>query len=87
MQNFIKSTKRLSLNYMIQLVLKNNIKKDKIDALLHFLKSWDVDVEVKVTRTAKAKKKSKEFLLSEGIWKDYDIDASDLRKQAWKIST
>ena len=26
-----------------------------------------------------------DFSLSAGIWKDYDIDASNLRKQAWKI--
>ena len=26
-----------------------------------------------------------DFSLSAGIWKDYDIDAINLRKQAWKI--
>ena len=69
---------------MVELVLKNNIKKEKIDALLHFLKVWDMDVEVK--NAHKAKKNDEKFSLSAGIWKDYDIDATELRKKAWKIS-
>jgi hypothetical protein len=32
---------------MVELVLKNNIKKEKMDALLHFLKVWEIDIEVK----------------------------------------
>ena len=69
---------------MIELVLKNDIKKEKIDALLRFLKVWDIDIEVK--NTHKAKKNDKDFSLSAGIWKDYDIDAGELRREAWKIS-
>ncbi len=67
---------------MVQLILKNDIGQNKIDALLHFLKSWDIDAELKTTTSVKNKKKSN-FSLSTGIWKDYNIDANDLRKQAW----
>jgi hypothetical protein len=69
---------------MVELVLKNEIKKEKMDALLHFLKVWDIDLEIK--SVPKARKENKDFSLAAGIWKDYDIDAAELRKQAWKIS-
>ena len=69
---------------MVELVLKNSIKKEKMDALLHFLKVWDMDIEIK--RVSKSRKINNDFSLSAGIWKDYDIDATELRKQAWKIS-
>ncbi len=67
---------------MVELILKNNITQNKIDALLHFLKSWDIDAELKTTTTIKTKEKTT-FSLSTGIWKDNLIDAEDLRKQAW----
>ena len=69
---------------MVELVLKSKIKKEKMDALLHFLKAWDMDIEIK--NAPKAKRNNNDFSLSTGIWKDYDIDAAELRKQAWKIS-
>jgi hypothetical protein len=69
---------------MIQLILKDNLEKSKIDALLNFLKSWNVDVELKVTRS-ETKRKRVSFSLSEGIWKDYQIDSNELRRQAWNI--
>ena len=69
---------------MTELVLKTDIKKEKMDALLHFLKSWDINVEVR--NEPKSKSKNNAFTLSAGIWKDYDIDATELRKQAWKMT-
>ena len=72
---------------MVELVLKNEIKKEKMDALLHFLKVWDINIEVKNVSVANkvANKNNEDFSLSAGIWKDYDIDATELRKRAWKI--
>lgn len=32
---------------MTQIILKDDIEQSKIDALLFFLKSWDIDVELK----------------------------------------
>jgi len=69
---------------MVELVLKNEIKKEKMDALLQFLKVWDIDIEIK--NIPIPYKKNNDFSLSAGIWKDYDIDATELRKQAWGIS-
>ena len=70
---------------MVEIILKNNVEKNKIDALLQFLKSWNIDAEIKKTTKPGTKKKT-EFSLSAGIWKDYTIDAGELRKQAWNRS-
>jgi hypothetical protein len=67
---------------MVQLILKNDIGQNKIDALLHFLKSWDIDAELKMTKPPKTQKKN-DFSLATGIWKDNVIDANALRKKAW----
>jgi hypothetical protein len=53
-----------------------------MDALLNFLKQWDIDAELKTTATP-APKKETAFTLAAGIWKDYDLNATELRKQAW----
>lgn len=66
---------------MIHIVLKNNLEKSKIDALLQFLKSWNIDAEV--LPFLPTDKKKVKFSLSAGIWKDYDINADELRKQSW----
>jgi hypothetical protein len=67
---------------MTQLIFKNDLEKNKLDALLHFLKTWNIEAELK-TSTPKAGKKLNEFSLSSGIWKDYDLDAKELREKAW----
>jgi len=67
---------------MTQLVLKGNIEKKKLDSLLLFLRSWDIDAEIK-TATQK-EKKYEPFTESFGMWKNYDIDAKTIREQAWK---
>ena len=68
---------------MVELVLRNELKQEKMDALLYFLKVWDIDIEIK--KKANGNKSNSDFTLSAGIWKDYDIDATKLRQQAWKI--
>ena len=67
---------------MVELVLKNEINQSKMDALLYFLKVWDIDIEIKKNNVYKY---DNNFTLSAGIWKNYDIDATKLRKQAWKL--
>ena len=54
-----------------------------MDAVLYFLKVGDIDIEIK--KTSNSNKSNSDFTLSAGIWKDYDIDATKLRQQAWKI--
>lgn len=68
---------------MTEITLKDNIEQSKIDALLAFLKSSDIDAELRITNSKKTTKSS-EFSLSEGIWSDYNINAEELRDKAWK---
>jgi hypothetical protein len=83
----LSSKKRVSLQLflrnrnMVELVLKSEIKEEKMDALLHFLKVWDIDIEVK--KTPDATRSGKGFPLSAGLWADYDIDDRMLRAKAW----
>lgn len=67
---------------MQQLILKKDISPSKMEALIYFLKSWDIEAEVR-TDTAVSSKKKTGFSLSVGLWKDNTIDATELRKQAW----
>lgn len=66
---------------MQQLLLIKDIEQSKMDALLHFLKSWDIEAELKTIPIVT--KKKTDFSLSVGMWKDYNIDANGLRNQAW----
>jgi hypothetical protein len=68
---------------MTEIVLKNNIDKSKMDALLSFLKTWGLEAELR-TINEHANKKSAKFTLTAGLWKDYNISADNLRKQAWQ---
>ena len=67
---------------MQQLILKKDIEQSKIDALLYFLKCWNIEAEL-ITRPKTTKKKN-DFSLSVGLWKDFNIDAVELRSQSWK---
>lgn len=66
---------------MQQLILCKDIEQAKMDALLNFLKLWDIEAELK-SNTITKKNKS-DFNLSAGIWKDYEVRANELRTQAW----
>ncbi|HET7119544.1 MAG TPA: hypothetical protein VFI29_23810 [Hanamia sp.] len=68
---------------MVEIILKDNIEKNKIDALLHFLKALNINAELK-RNVQPINKKKAEFSLSAGIWENYKVDAGELRKQAWK---
>lgn len=68
---------------MVEIIFKNDIEKSKLDALLQFLKSWNIDAELKRQKDPVARKKKVDFSLSAGIWKNYRVDAGELRKQAW----
>ncbi|HEY5593382.1 MAG TPA: hypothetical protein VIK55_20500 [Paludibacter sp.] len=68
---------------MTELILKKDIDENKMKALLAFLKSWGIDVELKTTVSKKAKK-TQEFSLKTGLWENYELNSSELRKQAWQ---
>ena len=66
---------------MQQIIFINDIEQSKMEALLTFLKSWNIDAELKTSPNI-SKKKS-DFSLAVGLWKDLNIDATELRKKAW----
>ena len=70
---------------MVQLIFKDDIGQNKLEALIQFLKSWDIDAELKNTSKIASKKKEK-FSLNTVIWNDNPIDAKELRKQTWNKS-
>ncbi|WP_231459435.1 MULTISPECIES: hypothetical protein [unclassified Pedobacter] len=70
---------------MMEIILNDDIEQDKIDALLHFLKSRNIKAELRTTK-ANVKKQPSDFSLSEGIWSDYSISPNELRTKAWKKS-
>ncbi|WP_168202420.1 hypothetical protein [Pedobacter sp. KBS0701] len=39
---------------MTEIILKDNLELRKIDALLNFLKSWDIDAELRITNAEKS---------------------------------
>ncbi|TCD27110.1 hypothetical protein EZ456_11360 [Pedobacter psychrodurus] len=67
---------------MTEIILKDNVEQNKIDALLAFLKSWDIDAELRTTSSKKSTKTTK-FSLSKGIWSDYSVNSAELRDKAW----
>jgi hypothetical protein len=69
---------------MTELVLKSKIHKKKLDSIVFFLKAWDIDVEVKSTATKRSNSLDP-FAEVRGIWAERNMDAKELRKQAWKI--
>lgn len=66
---------------MQHIVLKKELSKSKLKALLSFLKGWGGDAEVKSTNIETNQMSSSEFTLNTEIWKDIEISASELRKK------
>lgn len=69
---------------MQQILIKRELEAAKIDALINFLKAMEIDAELR-TSSIETKRKSG-FTLSKGLWKDYDIEATELRNIAWSRS-
>ncbi len=65
---------------MTELVLKGRISQKKLDSIINFLKSWDIDVEVKATAATK-KADENPFAESFGMWADRDIDIKAIRQK------
>jgi hypothetical protein len=68
---------------MTQLTIKNKIDDSQLYVLLYLLKSWNLDAEVSNENNTVPKKQHKLFSKTRGMWKDYDIDAKQLRREAW----
>jgi hypothetical protein len=69
---------------MILLKLKGKVSDSRLQSVLDFLKSMKIDVEVTDSTNGDPIKQSKNLTLHAGLWKEHDIDAAELRKNAWK---
>ncbi len=67
----------------MQLILKNNIERSKLLALINFLKSMNFDFEMRSNKIEPQAANNK-FNLAAGLWGDADITAENLRTKAWK---
>ncbi|MCP9769780.1 hypothetical protein EGI22_17890 [Lacihabitans sp. LS3-19] len=71
---------------MTKIILKEDIGKIKLKALMDFLKKEDIEAKIEVDSTKIQKIKSKDgFPITIGLWNDYEIDGSTLRKKAWNL--
>jgi hypothetical protein len=68
---------------MTQITLKKSIDNMQMSVLMGLFSSWNVDVVIKDEKKSENKPFSQRFARTRGMWKDYDIDAKQLRRDAW----
>ena len=68
---------------MTRITLKNSIDNMQRSVLMGLFNSWNVNVEITDEKKSANKKNSQLFAKTRGMWKDYDIDAKQLRRDAW----
>jgi len=71
---------------MTELILKNRLSRKKLNSIIFFLRTINVDVEIKKTALKKVIKINP-FADTFGMWEKRDIDATVLRRQAWGLET
>lgn len=71
----------------MHLVLKSEITKDKLNAIIAFLKAWNIEAELVDDKYENANHSDihSDITKNAGMWQDYDIDAKKLRESAWQI--
>jgi len=68
---------------MTQIVLRNGIDNMRMSVLMGLFDSWNMKVEITDEKILENKSFSQRFARTRGMWKDYDIDAKQLRRDAW----
>ena len=68
---------------MTQILLQNSIDNMKMNVLMGLFNSWNVNVVVTEEKKRENKSFTQRFAKTRGMWKDYDIDAKQLRRDAW----
>ena len=64
---------------MTQILLQNSIDNMQMNVLMGLFNSWNVNAII----IDEKKSITQRFARTRGIWKDYDIDAKQLRRDAW----
>ena len=70
---------------MTQILLQKSIDNMQMSLLMGLFKSWNVDVVITEEKKSENKPLSQRFARTRGLWKNYDIDAKQLRREAWGI--
>ena len=68
---------------MTQILLKNSIDNIQMGVLLGLFSSWNVNAEITDGKKLENKQIPQRFVRTRGMWKDYEIDAKQLRRDAW----
>ena len=68
---------------MTQILLKNGVDNMQMSVLMRLFDSWNVSVEITDEKEIESRSFSQRFARTRGMWKDYDIDAKQLRRDAW----
>jgi hypothetical protein len=68
---------------MMQITLQNSIDNMQMNVLMGLFNSWNLDVVITEEKKSENKSFSQRFAKTRGMWKDYDIDAKQLRRDAW----
>jgi hypothetical protein len=68
---------------MTQIVLQNSIDTMQMNVLRGLFNSWNVAIEFKEEEKLETKSLTQRFARTRGMWKNYDIDAKQLRRDAW----
>jgi len=68
---------------MTQILLQNSIDKMQMNVLMGLFNSWNVNVTIIDEKKPEDKPFTQRFARTRGMWKDYDIDAKQLRRDAW----
>ncbi|MCL2027227.1 MAG: hypothetical protein FWG79_01950 [Bacteroidales bacterium] len=68
---------------MTQIVLQNSIDTMQMNVLRGLFNSWNVAIEFREEEKLETKSLTQRFARTRGMWKDYDIDAKQLRRDAW----
>ena len=71
---------------MTQITLKNSINSVQMSVLMNLFDSWNVNAEITDKKMPENKSFSQLFSKTRGMWKDYDIDGTKLRNEAWGIN-
>ena len=68
---------------MTKILLQNSINNTQMNVLMGLFNSWNVDVLITEEKKSENKPFSQRFARTRGMWKDYHIDAKQLRRDAW----
>ena len=68
---------------MTQILLQSSMDNMQMNVLMGLFNSWNVNVIIVDEKKSENKPFTQRFARTRGIWKDYDIDAKQLRHDAW----